>query len=249
MIPALVEDVVRYQSEDLHHTSWAVRYKVHRLTGKEDSLRDLVESTDGNVAKTLERDGKRLSPEDLVAEDQRLRSLSTNELAKRHHNAESTDKFALELVGAMPKAMVYSLAPGQPQLPQLGSPQVVLDYVPNPEFHPASTAQSLLTGIAGRIWIDSETHHLLRIEINITKNLNLFLGILAHVYQGGSMVYEQHSVGSGHYAYSHIAIDVRLRELMVKTVPYRSTLDATDVTLLPSPPTLKQAVDLLLAAP
>ena len=40
--------------------------------------------------------------------------------------------------------------------------------------------------------------------------------MLAHVYQGGTMVYEQHPVGDGHYAYSHIAIDVRLREFMVK---------------------------------
>lgn len=248
-IPALVEDVVKYQLDDFHHASWALRYRVHRVSGKDDSTRDLVESADGNVSRTLERQSQPLSPEQAGAEEQRLRSLTPAEMAKRRRGSDSSDKFAVELIGAMPRAMTYTLTPGQPQLRQFAGPQVVLDYAPNPEFHPASTAQSLLTGLAGKLWIDPETRHLLRIEINITKNLNLFLGILAHVYQGGTMVYEQHPVGGGHYAYSHITIDVRLRELMVKTVPYHSTMDASNVTLLPSPPPLKQAVDMLLSTP
>ena len=248
-VPALVDEAVKSQIEDFHHPAWALRYRVHRVTDRDDTTRDLVESADGNVSRTLERHGQRLTPEQAGEEAQRLRSLTPSEMEKRHHGGDSTDKFAIELISSMPKAMTYTLAPGQPQLAQFSVPQVVLDYAPNPEFHPSSTAQSLLEGLAGKLWIDAETHHLLRIEINIVKNLNLAFGILAHVYQGGTMVYEQHPVGGGHYAYSHIAIDVRLRELMVKTVPYHSIMDATDVTLLPSPPPLKQAVDMLLSTP
>ena len=247
-IPALVDEAVKYQIEDFHHPAWALKYRVHRVTDRDDTTRELVESADGNVSRTLERHGQRLSPQEARAEEQRLRSLTAAELARRHH-ADNSDKFAMELVGAMPKAMLFTLTAGQPQMSQISGSQVVLDYAPNPEFHPATTAQSLLNGLSGRLWIDAETHHLVRIEINVTKNLNLMFGILAHVYEGGTMVYEQHPVGGGHYAYSHIAIDVRLRELMVKTVPYRSTMDASNVILLPSPPPLKQAVDMLLATP
>jgi hypothetical protein len=248
-VPALVEYAVKYQLEDFHHTSWALRYRVHHVTDREDTIRELVETPNGNVARTLERHGQRLSPEDAGAEEQRLRSLTPAELERHHKGGDSTDKFAVELMTAMPKAMIYTLAPGQPQLPQFTESQVVLDYAPNPEFHPASTAQSLLLGLSGKLWIDAETHHILRIEINIVKNLNLMMGILAHVYQGGTMVYEQRPIGGGHYAYSHIEIDVRLRELMVKTVPYHSVMDTMNVTLLPSPPPLKQAVDMLLSTP
>ena len=248
-VPALVDDAVKLQLDDFHHTAWALRYRVHRVTDRDDTIRDLVESADGNVSRTLERRGQRLSPDQASAEERRLRSLTPVELGKHRHGADSSDKFAMELIGAMPRAMTYSLTAGQPQLQQFAGPQVVLDYAPNPEFHPESTAQSLLPGLAGRMWIDPETHHLLRIEINIIKNLNLVFGMLAHVYQGGTMVYEQHPVGGGHYAYSHIEIDVRLRELMVKTVPYHSTMDASNVTLLPSPPPLKQAVEMLLSTP
>ncbi len=248
-VPALVNEAVKYQLDDFHHSTWALRYKVHRVTDRDDTVRELVESSEGNVSRTLERHGQRLTPEQAGEEEQRLRSLTPPEMARRRHGGDSTDKFAIELITAMPKAMTYTLTPGQPQVSQFSGSQVVLDYAPNPEFHAESTAQSLLEGLAGKLWIDAETHHLLRIEINIVKNLNLAFGILAHVYEGGTMVYEQHPVGGGHYAYSHIAIDVRLRELMVKTVPYHSTLDTTNVTLLPSPPSLKQAVDMLLSTP
>ena len=248
-MPALVEDAVKYQLEDLHHPSWALRYRLHRVSDRDDTTRELVESTDGNVSRTLERHGQRLTQEEAGAEEQRLRSLTPAEMARHHHGSDTTDKFAVELIGVMPKAMLYTLTPGQPQLPQFSGPQVVLDFAPNPAFQPASTAQSLLTGLTGKLWIDAETRHLLRMEINITKNLNLFLGILAHVYQGGTMVYEQHPVGDGHYAYSHIEINVRLRELMLKTVPYHSIMDTSNVTLLPSRPPLKQAVDMLLSTP
>ena len=53
-------------------------------------------------------------------------------------------------------------------------------------------------------------------------------------------------MGEGHYAYTHIEINVLLREVMVKTVPYHSTLDASEVVLLPSVPTAQEAINMLL---
>ncbi len=245
-VPALVDDAVRYQLANMHHTGWALRYRVHRVDSKEDTVRDLIESKDGNVARTLVRQGKSLTPDEDAAEQQRLRMMTPSEAAKHHRGAEASEKYGTDLIGALPRAMTYSLVPDQPQLPQFSVPQIVLDYAPRPGFQPASTAESLLTGLAGRMWIDGETHHLLRIEISIIRNLNLALGLLVRVYQGGTMVYEQHPVAGGHDAYTHIAINVTLRQLLVKTVPYRSTLDATDTVVLPAVPTLPEAVNLLL---
>ena len=247
-IMALIDQAAKYQVEDYYHRStWALRYRVHRKDDKEDSVRDLVESTEGNVARTLQRNGMPLSPEEQLAEEQRLKKLTPEDLERHRHGSQMSDKFGVDIISAMPRAMIYTLVPGQPQLPQFSSEQVVLDYAPDPQFHPASTAQELLSGMAGRLWIDAETHHVLRMEIHIIKNLNLAFGILARVYQGGKVNFEQLSVGAGHYGYSHIDIDVRLRELMVRTVPYRLSLDATDVVLLTSPPTLADAIDLLLS--
>jgi hypothetical protein len=246
---ALVSEAAKYELEDFHHTSWGLRYRVHRHDDKEDSLRDLVESKDGNVSRTLTRQGAPLSAEEEAAERQRLERISAADMAKRRQRTESTDKFGIELIGALPQAMIYTPAPGQPQLPQSEHPQTVLDFVPNPHFHPSTTSQSVLPCLAGRVWIDAETHHLVRIEVKVVRNVNLMLGILARVYSGGTLTYEQHPVGGGHYGYTRIDIDVKLRELMVKVVPYRSTYTTTDVTYMPSPPSYKEAVKMLLTKP
>jgi hypothetical protein len=248
-VPAIIDEAVKYQLEDFHHTSWGLRYKVHRVDAKEDSLREVIESADGNVARTLQRKGRPLTAEEDAAEQQRLRSISPADMAKHRRSAGESDKFGVELISALPKAMNFTLVSGQPQLRQFAQTQLVLDYSPNPQYHPQTTSQSLLSGISGRLWIDADTHHLLRIEVNVVKNLNLMLGILARVYQGGTLVYEQRPVGDGHYAYSFIDINVRLRELMVKVVPYHSVLTSSDVALLPSPPPFKDAVNTLLSIP
>ncbi|MGI4755459.1 MAG: hypothetical protein ACRYGF_01265 [Janthinobacterium lividum] len=245
-VTSMVQDAVRFQLEDMHHAGWSLRYQVHRVDSKEDSIRNVVESSDGNVARTLKHHGTWLSPEEDAAELDRLRSLSPGDMARHRRSSDSSDKYGLELITAMPAAMNFVLTPDQPQLPQFRSRQVVLDYTPNPAFRPASTVQSLLPGLAGRMWIDAETHHLLRIEVNVTKNLNLALGLLARVYQGGTMTYEQQPLPNGHDAYTHIEINVMLRELMVKTLPYHSTLNATNIVLLPAVPSLQEAVQLLL---
>jgi hypothetical protein len=247
-IPSLLAEAVQYQLEDFHHTSWALRYRVHRVDSRDDTVREVIESADGNVARTLTRHGRPLTDEEAEDESKRLHSLTVAELTRRRRSADSSDKYGIELISALPRAMVYTLAPGQPQLPQFARPQVVLNYAPNPQYHPQTTSQQLLPGIAGRMWIDAETHHLLRIEVNVTKNLNLVFGILARVYQGGRLTYEQQPVGGGHYAYRNIEIDVKLRELMVKVVPYHQTLTASGVTYLPVPPSASEAVNMLLSS-
>ena len=244
---AAVEDAVRYQLEDMHHPAWSLRYRLHRVDSKEDTVRDLIESKDGNVARTLQRHGRPLTPEEDAAERERLRSLTSEGLAKHRHSSESADRYGADMVSALPRAMVYTQTAGQPQLPQFDVPQVVLDFSPRPGFQPATSAQSLLTGLAGRVWIDADSHHLLRIEVTVIRNLNLAMGLLARVYPNGTLVYEQHAVEPGRYAYTHIEINVTLRELMFKTVPYHSTLDATAITLLPAVPSLPDAVNMLLS--
>ncbi|MGI4980349.1 MAG: hypothetical protein ACRYHB_08115 [Janthinobacterium lividum] len=246
-LPALIDEAVTYQLRDMRHEDSAVRYKVHRVDGKEDTLRDLIETKNGNVARTLQRNGARLTAEEDALEQRRLRDLTPDELERRRKREETSERYGAELVTAMPRAMIYTFTPDQPQLLQYTVPQTVLDYAPDPAFQPATTAQTLLAGLTGRIWLDKSTHHLLRLEVHITKNLNLAFGLLARVYQGGSMVYEQVPLGNGYDAYRHLEINVTMRELMVKTVPYHSTFDATDLHLLPSVPSLHDAVEALLA--
>ncbi|SDF12699.1 hypothetical protein [Terriglobus roseus] len=248
-ISAILQQAVQFQLDDFHHRGWGLQYRIHRLDQKEDSIREVIETEDGNISRTLTFKGRPLTAEEETGELARLRALTPEDVRKRRQKSESSDKYGIELMKTLPKAMLFTPVAGQPQLPNYPRQQVVLDYAPNPQFHPGSTTQSLLMGIAGRIWIDAETHHLTRIEVRIIQNLNLMFGILARVYQGGTLSYEQKPVSLTHDAFSEIKMDVKLRELMVHVAPYQQTLTVTDVRFLPTAPSVHDAVNTLLAIP
>ncbi len=222
---------------------------MHRQDEKEDTERELVESRDGNVARTLSRHGEALTPAEEAAERERLTSITAADMARRRRQSESNEKFGVDLIIALPEAMVFTPVAGQPQLSQGEHTQAVFDFAPDPKFHPRTTTQAVLPCVAGRVWIDSETHHLIRMELNVVQNVNLMMGILARVYSGGTLSYEQHPVGGGHYGYTRLDINVKLRELMVKVVPYHATYTATDVNYMPAAPSFQDAVNMLLARP
>ena len=244
--PQLVQDVTRFQLDYLRHKGAALQFEIHRVDSKEDVTRVIIESAAGPVGRLIQRNGQPLTPDESSAEQNRLRALNLAEMVRRRRGEETGEKFGIEMVSAMPTAMLYTVTPGQPQLPNVSRPQAVLDFRPNPAFHPATAAQALLTGLEGRLWIDASNHHLLRMELHIVHNLNLAWGLLARVYSGGSLDYDQRDVGGGNYAYTRIAINVTLRELMVKTVPYQSLLVASKFQVMPSAPPLQEAVHKLL---
>ena len=245
----LVEEVARYQIAYLQHRDASLQYEAHRIDSKEDVTRAIVESSDGPIGRTIARNGRPLTPQEDTAERARLQALSAASLEKKQKGEQSGEKFGTELITAMPSAMIYTLTPGQPQLPGLLRHQIVLDFSPNPAFHPVTTAQNILTGLQGRLWVDAADHHLIRMELHVIHNLNLAWGLLARVYSGGTLEYDQRDVGGGHYAYTRITMDLTLRELMVRTVPYRSLIEAYHHHVMPAMPSQADAVRILLSYP
>ena len=243
----LIADATRFQLQYVQHKLSPLSYEVRRKDGKEDETRLLIESADGPVGRLVQRNRQPLTTEEDGKEQGRLRSLDAADMAHKRKGEREGEKFATELITAMPEAMLYSFTPGQPQL-AISRPQFVLDFTANPAYHPSTTSQGLLSGLQGRLWIDREDHHVVRMEVHVVHDLNLAWGLLAKVYRGGTIDYDQRPVAPGQYAYSHIAVDVTLRELMVKTVPYHLQLFATNHHVLASAPTLQQAVQQLLGS-
>ena len=246
-LPKLMQQVVDEQAQYLRHEGAHFRYHLHRVDPKEDTLRDVIETPDGAVTRLLQHNGQALTPAEDAGDRQRLSEyIQSGDLRKKQKDERHNQSYGLELLSVMPQAMIYTTTPGQPQLPNLDRPQWVLDFVPNPQFHPKSVAEALSTGLAGRLWIDAADHHLVRVEVHTNRNLDIALGLLIRVYPGGTVEYDQRRIAEGFYAYTHIRMHLRLRELMVRTVPYDSDLVATDLQLLQPPPTAQQAIDTLL---
>ncbi len=230
-----------------------LRYRVHKVDARGDITRIVIESRDGSVARIVQRDGAALTSDEDKAERERLTDILSDPetFLKRHRREHAGREYALELVHALPGAMLWSYAPGQPQLPEYnGGLQVVLDFTPDPNFKPPTLVTEGLTGIAGRVWLDAGTRCVVRIQGKILRPVDFgWGGMLARIKEGGTVELEQTQVAEHRWFYSHLAEHLTLREMLVRTVTEESESTAWDAHPLPSALSVQDAVHELLAMP
>ncbi len=233
-------------------TGTPLRYRVRRIDAKGEVLREIVESKEGSVARTVGRNGQSLTAEEDAAERERLQGIlkSPEGFLRRARRDEGSKTYATELLHSMPKAMLWSYAPGQRQLPGAPGVAVVLDFQPDPAFHPPSLLTEGLTGIAGRVWIDGASHCLTRIEGRTLRPVDFgWGGFLARIKEGGTVELEQSRASDRRWLYSHLVEHLSIREILVHTVEENAELTATNVEALRRPLSYREAIDLLLALP
>lgn len=246
-----VVDTVARELEALHHKGSYLRYRMHVVDAKGDRVRDVIESRDGSVARLLFSNGKPLTEEQDKNERQRLNDMLANPSAFAKHikDDDSGKKIADSLMRLMPDAMIYTYVPGQPQTGKnSGMTEIVIDYEPNPQFHPPTTTAEALTGLKGRAWIDSKNRQLVRMEGNIFRGINFGWGMLAHIYPGGVLTIEQADAGNGRFIFTHFTERITVRALMVKTLNIKTDVDASGFQPVPDM-SYQDAIHLLLNTP
>jgi hypothetical protein len=227
-----------------------LRYRQRKVGTKGDTTREIVVSREGNVARMVERDGQPITATEDAQERERLtEDLNSPDDFFKHRNRDTQMReTVIKLIGLMPQAMLYSYAPGQPQPKGAEGLQVVIDFHPNPAFHPPSIYAEALTGLEGRAWIDARTHFLTRIEARVLRPVNWGFGILAKIYPGGTLEFEQTHIGD-HWVYSHLDEHLTARLLMVKNYPENSVITSWDFRPMPSLVSYQDGIRLLLAMP
>ncbi len=246
-----VVDAAAKELDTIHDRSSYLRYHMHIVDAKGEKIRDIIQSRDGSVARLILLDGKPLTEEQDKAERQRLDDMLKDPEGFRKHvkNNESGMKIADSLVRLMPDSMLYTYVPGQPQTGRNPSRrEIVLDYEPNPKFHPPSTTAEALTGLRGRAWIDEQSKQVVRMEGHIFRGVNFGWGMLAHIYPGGHLIFDQADPGNGHWFFVRFSERITIRALMVKTINIKMDSDASNFQIMPAM-SYQDAIHLLLATP
>jgi hypothetical protein len=237
----------------IQHPGSYLRYRLHVIDEKGDHLRDQIETPEGSVGRTLQRDGRPLTPAEDAAERQRLNNLLASPAAFARHirNEQNNKQMGVNLLKLIADAMLWSYTPGQPQLPNQpeGDPGlIVLDFKPDPARSPPNFEAEPLTGLEGRLWIDPRTRRMVRLEGSLTHAVNIGWGIVAHLYPGGTVTLQQANVGGQRWIVEHIVEQLNLRAFMVKNVKQRLVFDTADYQPVPPMP-YQQAIQVLLDTP
>lgn len=228
--------------------TFPLRYRQRKIDAKGDTTREIIESRDGSVARLIERNGQPITAAEDTSERQRLTdSLSSPSDFIKHHKRDSAMRSdVMNLVRLMPQAMIYTYVPGQPQFPGATSKQIVIDFQPDPKFKPPTLFSGVLTGLAGRFWIDQQTHQLTRGEAHVLHDVDFGWGILGSVHRGGRVAFEQTDAGNGRWVYSHLEEQLTFR-VLVKTLPENAVMTNSDFHQMPAMLPYQEAIRVLLA--
>jgi hypothetical protein len=235
---AWIDDATRNELKVIQFDRFYLRYLAHISNSHGIQVRDVLESRDGTVARMTSKEGRPLTQEEDAAERSRLQAMldHPDAFAKHVKGDVSGKKMAVDMVKLMPEAMIYTYVPGQPQTGRRGphAPEVVLDFKPDPKWNPPNMSSEALTGFQGRVWIDSDSHTMVRLDGEIFQGINFGFGMVAHIYPGGRVSLEQTNAGQQHWIFSHFVEHVTVRALMVKTLHENTEINSTDFRMVPS---------------
>jgi hypothetical protein len=221
------------------------RYKLHKINEGRTTVKEIVETKDGDVARLIDAGGHPLAGDANQTEIDRLNELLAHPEIQEHRRKrekEDSDR-ANEMIRLLPDAFLYHYE-GTVQGP--GGLVYRLTLKPNPNFNPPDREAQVYAGMAGELWIDQQRERMVKLDVHLIADVDFGWGILGRLYKGGSILVEQRDVGNDHWEQHHFKLDLHGKALLFKSLNFETTEDETDFEPVPATWGYQDAVKMLL---
>ncbi len=99
--------------------------------------------------------------------------------------------------------------------------------------------------MAGELWVDVNQERLAAINGHLMEDVKFGGGLLGHLEKGGHFEVRQAEVAPGHWDMTFMAVDMKGKALLFKSIKVQQTEKRTDFQRVPDELTLAQAADIL----
>jgi hypothetical protein len=245
---ALVQAAIENELKSTYGHRPPVRYLLRKTTRNTNTTKEIVETSQGGVARLVAIDNKPLHATQTQTELQRLQELASDPAVQQHrHRSEERDGARVtSVMRLLPDAFINHFE-GSVQTPN--GEAIRMTFAPNPHFSPPTLESRVLTGIRGEIWIDPTDLRVVRIEGQLFRQVDYGWGILGTLYSGGTIRLEQVKTPECGWRLSHLVLDMTGKELMLKSLRVFVDETATDYHLVPIGWRYTDAIEWLLHMP
>ena len=232
----MIENELTHLKND--HTHW--RYHHHREDEKNNYDRDVIETVQGSLARTLLLWGKPLTADQRQKDEERMRKLVSDpeEQAQRAKREKDDDEKIEKMLRAVSQAFIFKYEGEQDGL-------LRLSFVPNSRWDPPSLELKIFRSLRGNLWVDRGANRLAGIDGTLFEDVSFGWGILGRLYKGGTFKVSQRDVGEGHWTTVSEEINMTGRAVLFKTITRKQSELLTDFTRVPDTTTMTQAYDML----
>ena len=208
-----VREMVQHEleAEDKDHSHW--RYRLHKEDDAGAYDRDVIETKEGSIARTILINGQPLNADQRSRDDERMKKLvdDPEERARREKRNKQDEQKYRELLKAIPDAFIFKYDGSEGELTKL-------TFTPNPKYSPPSRELTVYHSMTGNIWVDRAAMRLAIIEGRLMEDVRFGWGILGHLDKGGTFKVVQKKVGDGHWDAVSVDLNMQGRAIIFKTL-------------------------------
>lgn len=235
-----VKDAIKHQLEAdaADHTHW--RYHIHREDERGSQDRDVIDTKDGQIARTLLINGQPLTPEQRTADEARMKKLvdDPSERAKRDKRAKDDEDKVAQMFKAIPDAFIFKYEGAE-------DGQVRLSFFPNPHYEAPTRELQVFRSMSGKMWIDRAGLRMTRLDGSLFEDVTFGWGLLGRLNKGGAFSVTQNRVADDHWEI--VSLDVRMsgHAVVFKTINVKQLQRITGFHRISDTMTISEAYQLL----
>jgi hypothetical protein len=241
----LISRVVQNELKAADNNGEFCTWKQRTVKPNRTTVRQMVETPDGMLARILSLNGKPLTPDQQQKEDARInRLLDPKQMQQKRKEQKEDEARTRKLVAALPDAFLYK---------QIGTEEknghtlVTLHFTPNPDFNPPSRETLVYEGMEGTIEVDSTAMRLLKIDGTMFRDISIGWGIIGHLDKGGRFEVQQNEVAKGIWEITYMRLNFTGKALIFKNIRIDETDTSTDFHKVPKM-TVAEAINFLKKA-
>jgi hypothetical protein len=230
------------EEQDRDQSFW--RYHLHREDEKSNVDRDVIETREGQLSRTLLLWGKPLTVQERQNDEERMQHQvgDPEERARREKREKDDGAKARQMLLLIPDAFIFTYDGQENGL-------VRLAFVPNPHFDPPNFEAKVYRSLKGFLWIDRESMRLAGIDGTLFEDVNFGWGLLGHLNKGGTFHVRQKNVGEGHWDVVSEDVNMVGRAVIFKTITRKQKQTRTDFQRVPNSMSIREAYQILLRDP
>lgn len=210
----LVQAVVNHELEaDRNdHSRWMYR-DVNKEHGK-STVRLVVQTSQGDLSKTIEINGQPLTPEQQKADEQRMHQFVTDQAVreKQKESHKQDDQKAAALTRMLPDAFQWKKIAEQ-------ADETTLAFQPNPKFNPPTREARVFAAMKGTMVVNTKQNRIQALQGELISDVNFgWLGVLGKLKRGGTFSIKRQNISGTVWVITETHVHIIGHALLFKTI-------------------------------
>jgi hypothetical protein len=200
----------------------------------------MIETSQGDLSKTIERDGQPLPPQAQKEDEQKMdafvRDAELRQKQKRRHEQDAEK--ANSLTKLLPDAFLWTFA-------KQDSGETMLRFEPDPQFRPPTREARVFSAMAGVMVVNTRQKRIQDLKGMLTRDVNFGYGLLGKLQKGGTFEIERQEIAPGVWNITETHIHIQGHALIFKSIGEQQDEVTSDYRPTPKSLSLEAAAQML----